>query len=170
MSESSGTSDLPSSNPARDLSMEDILASIRKILSEEQVSSRFIQESEDELLLDNSMLLSVRCAPVSKPNVNVVFSLPKNPVSSELEQKHEEVEQAQYFKGFVEQPDVKLAPELVRDLPQHFEADREVAIGRPGITLEDLVREALEPMLKAWLDRNLPTLVERVVLTKTNHS
>jgi hypothetical protein len=30
-------------------------------------------------------------------------------------------------------------------------------------TLEDLVREMLEPMLKAWLDDNLPNLVERLV-------
>jgi cell pole-organizing protein PopZ len=32
-----------------------------------------------------------------------------------------------------------------------------------GRTLEDLVREMLRPMLKAWLDDNLPSLVERLV-------
>jgi cell pole-organizing protein PopZ len=30
-------------------------------------------------------------------------------------------------------------------------------------TLEDVVRETLHPMLKAWLDENLPGLVERMV-------
>ena len=30
-------------------------------------------------------------------------------------------------------------------------------------TLEDLVREMLRPLLKAWLDDNLPPLVERLV-------
>ncbi len=30
-------------------------------------------------------------------------------------------------------------------------------------TLEDLVREMLRPMLKAWLDENLPSVVERLV-------
>jgi len=30
-------------------------------------------------------------------------------------------------------------------------------------TLEDLVKEMLRPMLKVWLDDNLPTLVERLV-------
>jgi len=30
-------------------------------------------------------------------------------------------------------------------------------------TLEDLVREMLRPMLKTWLDDNLPTMVERLV-------
>jgi cell pole-organizing protein PopZ len=30
-------------------------------------------------------------------------------------------------------------------------------------TLEDLVTEMMKPMLKTWLDDNLPGLVERVV-------
>jgi cell pole-organizing protein PopZ len=30
-------------------------------------------------------------------------------------------------------------------------------------TLEDLVREMLRPMLKSWLDDNLPSIVERLV-------
>lgn len=30
-------------------------------------------------------------------------------------------------------------------------------------TLDDIVREMLRPMLKAWLDDNLPTMVERLV-------
>lgn len=32
-----------------------------------------------------------------------------------------------------------------------------------GRTLDDLVKEMLRPMLKAWLDDNLPTIVERLV-------
>ena len=32
-----------------------------------------------------------------------------------------------------------------------------------GNTLEDLVRELLKPMLKSWLDENLPPIVERMV-------
>ena len=30
-------------------------------------------------------------------------------------------------------------------------------------TLEDLVKEMLRPMLKTWLDDNLPNLVEKIV-------
>jgi uncharacterized protein len=33
-------------------------------------------------------------------------------------------------------------------------------------TLEDLVREMLRPMLKSWLDDNLPSMVERLVRTE----
>jgi cell pole-organizing protein PopZ len=34
---------------------------------------------------------------------------------------------------------------------------------RSGGSVEDLVMEALKPMLKSWLDANLPNIVERIV-------
>jgi cell pole-organizing protein PopZ len=36
-------------------------------------------------------------------------------------------------------------------------------VARSGRTLEEVVREALEPMLRTWLDRNLQEIVERRV-------
>jgi cell pole-organizing protein PopZ len=36
-------------------------------------------------------------------------------------------------------------------------------LGSNARTIEDLVRDMLRPMLKAWLDDNLPTIVERLV-------
>ena len=35
--------------------------------------------------------------------------------------------------------------------------------GYDGITLEDIVRELLNPMLRDWMDQNLPPMVERIV-------
>ena len=32
-----------------------------------------------------------------------------------------------------------------------------------GLTVEELVRETLKPILKDWLDRNLPPMVEDLV-------
>ena len=37
-------------------------------------------------------------------------------------------------------------------------------------TLEDVVRETLRPMLKSWLDENLPSLVERMVEAEIERS
>jgi hypothetical protein len=34
---------------------------------------------------------------------------------------------------------------------------------RNDLTLDGMVREMLRPMLKAWLDDNLPNMVERLV-------
>ena len=36
-------------------------------------------------------------------------------------------------------------------------------MGEGQRTIEDMVREMLRPLLKEWLDSNLPHLVERVV-------
>ncbi len=40
---------------------------------------------------------------------------------------------------------------------------RGMPIGDGAKTLEELVKDLLRPMLKDWLDRNLPSLVERLV-------
>ena len=42
-------------------------------------------------------------------------------------------------------------------------AERQVSLYRGGPTLEDMVRDEMRPILKEWLDSNLPALVERVV-------
>jgi hypothetical protein len=36
-------------------------------------------------------------------------------------------------------------------------------LGNGGKTIEDLVKEMLRPMLKDWIDRSLPPMVERLV-------
>ena len=38
-----------------------------------------------------------------------------------------------------------------------------MAIGAGGKTIEDLVKEMLRPMLKEWIDRSLPPMVEQLV-------
>jgi cell pole-organizing protein PopZ len=51
------------------------------------------------------------------------------------------------------QPAADREPRLSRDLP----------LGAAERTLEDIVRDTLRPLLQAWLDENLPPLVERLV-------
>ena len=44
-----------------------------------------------------------------------------------------------------------------------FNSLAHTVLGNNARTLEDLVKEMLRPMLKGWLDDNLPGLVERIV-------
>jgi uncharacterized protein len=44
-----------------------------------------------------------------------------------------------------------------------FSSLAHTVLGNNARTLEDLVKEMLRPMLKSWLDDNLPGLVERLV-------
>ena len=41
--------------------------------------------------------------------------------------------------------------------------ERDVSVGGAGTTLEDIVAQMMKPMLAAWLDEHLPEIVERVV-------
>jgi uncharacterized protein len=40
---------------------------------------------------------------------------------------------------------------------------RDMAVSTRDVTLEGIVREMLRPLLREWLDRNLPYLIERLV-------
>jgi uncharacterized protein len=42
-------------------------------------------------------------------------------------------------------------------------AERGPAVGAGGRTLEEIVQDALRPLLQAWLDHHLPEIVERLV-------
>ncbi len=44
-----------------------------------------------------------------------------------------------------------------------FNALAQTVLVQNARTLEDLVRDMLRPMLKTWLDDNLPGMVERLV-------
>jgi cell pole-organizing protein PopZ len=47
--------------------------------------------------------------------------------------------------------------------PQNEKRMSDIPLGEGQRTIEDMVREMLRPLLKEWLDSNLPHLVERVV-------
>ncbi len=49
---------------------------------------------------------------------------------------------------------------LVRTLASE---PRSPQVSNGGVTLEDIARDTLRPMIKQWLDAQLPALVERLV-------
>ena len=55
------------------------------------------------------------------------------------------------------------AASSVGELMRTLASERTVPLGRGNITIEDLVREQLRPMLKEWLDAHLPSVVDRLV-------
>jgi cell pole-organizing protein PopZ len=56
-----------------------------------------------------------------------------------------------------------ISPATSAAVDSAFNSLAETVLVQNGRTLEDLVREMLRPMLKAWLDENLPGMVERLV-------
>ncbi len=56
-----------------------------------------------------------------------------------------------------------ISPATSAAVDSAFNSLAQTVLVQNGRTLEDLVREMLRPMLKAWLDDNLPSMVERLV-------
>ncbi|HLI99648.1 MAG TPA: DUF2497 domain-containing protein [Bradyrhizobium sp.] len=60
-------------------------------------------------------------------------------------------------------PQPMLSRSTVSAVESAFNSLAHTVLSNNARTLEDLVKEMLRPMLKSWLDDNLPALVERIV-------
>jgi cell pole-organizing protein PopZ len=63
-------------------------------------------------------------------------------------------------------PQQILSRSTVSAVESAFNSLANTVLSNNARTLEDLVKEMLRPMLKSWLDDNLPGLVERIVKTE----
>src|SRR5262249_40896028 len=145
-----------------DPSMEDILASIRRILSEDEAPvgsapkpAEPTPTEDGVLVLDPAMMVHDPAHEAGRPAPSLAAEPPPPaPLPPQAE---------------LQSPATLVAPEaaaaaassvgsLVRTL-----SERTTQVRTGGPTIEDIVREELRPMLKSWLDANLPALVERLV-------
>jgi cell pole-organizing protein PopZ len=159
--------------------MEDILASIRRILHEEDGKpageAAHAANEPDVLELDHTMMLpdadpptpphvsdippAVPLPPVVAPPVSV--AIPPPPRMPDVPPTL-----AVPFPGQAElvAPEAAAAAAMsVGSLMRTLATERRTAVHRAGPTIEDLVREEIRPILKEWLDTHLPPLVERLV-------
>ena len=58
---------------------------------------------------------------------------------------------------------VQMSSDVLSELARAIMDRREMGLGDKDVTLEGMVREMLRPLLREWLDRNLPYLIERLV-------
>ena len=156
---------------AGDPSMEDILASIRRILSEDEAEPKPAAPADapaesDVVALDASMLVE---APPPAPPPAIRPPEPPPPAMMAPPEPASAPPPRAPAPGTP--PAGLLAPETaaaasssVGSLLRTLATERQqVAVRTGGPTIEDLVREELRPLLKLWLDTNLPPLVERLV-------
>ena len=141
--------------------MEEILASIRRIISEDDGPAA---EAEAEAL----------AAPANEPEP--AFVAAHEPAEDVLELTDrvqppaETVGDLDIFTPPVEAPPVREPEEGLVSAPVAMQAatafgqlSASIQMPAEGRTLEDVVRELLRPMLKAWLDEHLPRIVETQV-------
>jgi cell pole-organizing protein PopZ len=165
----------PAATPdGADPSMEDILASIRRILNEEEApvgtpagagEPADVPEDDDILVLDQSMMVSA-----AEPEARVQPPEPAPP-APHVDAPRQEAAVVVSVPPDLPAPTLELvAPEAaaaaassVSTLMRTLAAGRATQLYSGGPTLEDMVRAELRPLLKEWLDAYLPPMVERLV-------
>lgn len=167
-----------------DPSMEDILASIRRILSEDEPQAAppapapaeaGTAVEDDVLVLDSSM----EVAPGAEPPPVATAPVEDEPDPEPAPVPVARAEPDPFEAAVVPPPatptptpaaSALLAPETaaaaasaVSGLVRTLASERSTQVHAGGPTIEDLVRAELRPLLKDWLDTFLPDLVERLV-------
>ena len=148
----------PEAPQGADPSMEDILASIRRILSEDEAAPAATPADEDVLVLEPSMMRSDLPAPATE---SAAAGPP--PSAPEPPAEDEDEPMPPPGAGLVAPETAAAAAASVAGLVRTLASDRALQVRAGGPTIEDLVRQMLRPLLKDWLDANLPALVERQV-------
>lgn len=184
-----------------DPSMEDILASIRRILSEDDAEAPKaptapVEESHDDsddiFALDSSMLVDEPAPPTQAPPAHAPIPAPATPppvrvvapppvISPPPVMTPPPPRAAEPSPAAMHSPapptdsrdDTSMllgaeaaaaASSSVGSLLRTLANERQqIGVYRGGPTIEDLVREEMRPLLKQWLDANLPPMVERLV-------
>lgn len=163
---------------ANEPSMEEILASIRRIISDDQETVQPAQpEGSVSSPLKNVLdIAELHVSPLLGANEPVLGPWSRDDIPFQdrlseimpLEEEDglEELEDAVPALALVSEPapaEALLSQAATASVSGAFE--RLGASMRPSQpqTVEDLMKEMLRPMLKAWLDDHLPSLVERLV-------
>jgi len=139
--------------------MDDILASIRKILNEDEAASgpaMSPQTPAGPLVLTEDMLVTEPEAPARPelPTIEPPFVGAAPPPLPEP---------AAALPELVAPAAAAAAAASMGQLFRAVTQERGSAVSRGGPTIEDVVREEIRPMLKEWLDNHLPGIVERAV-------
>ena len=158
--------------PSSDPSMEDILASIRDILNEDEK-----QPPQAPLELTEAMLVPTPAPPeampappppqpvtpaaVPLPDIMAIEPLPMMPTPPSLA---EEPQPISTLQALLAPAAAAATAAALGELARVVSGDTAAPVTRSGgASIEDVVREELRPLLKAWLDLHLPGMVEGIV-------
>ena len=131
-------------------SMDEILASIRKIISEDGRSPGTEAGADDDALL---LTRRADDQPDPKTEGTMTETQPHTPPAPDDEWVGDTAA-VQARSAFDKLTDAAHSPVQDPNAP---------GMPAPGRTLEDVVRELLRPMLKEWLDQHLPGIVQERV-------
>ena len=153
-----------SENPSeQEPSIEEILSSIRQIISDDDEEEAVAEEAEEKVVED----------PIRHES-NDVLELTEDDLEDEPESEPMEIDMRDMEEEEQAAPPPRAVPSDIMSSGTQAAAlgsISKLATKMPvnssrsydGVTLEDIVRELLHPMLREWMDDNLPPMVERIV-------
>ncbi|MCZ8149656.1 MAG: DUF2497 domain-containing protein, partial [Roseomonas sp.] len=160
--------------PAGDPQMDDILASIRRILNEDEAQGAAASAGQtpaagEPLELTEAMMVQPGPAAEPAPLVKAPVTPPITPLAAEAPAPAPAPAPAAPV-ALPPGADALIAPavaaattQAIGQLLRAVADERAAPVHRGGPTIEDVVREELRPLLKSWLDQHLPPIVERLV-------
>jgi cell pole-organizing protein PopZ len=147
-------------------SMEEILASIRRIIAEDDPAKPPIDVEMDTLPPSEEGILELTEIAADEPAEIVPEPEPEPyrppPPRPRLPDPPAEDDRDHLVSARPAAASSAAFTEMTNRLRER-RGGGEVFLGNGAITLEEIVRELLKPMLREWLDDNLPPLVERLV-------
>jgi cell pole-organizing protein PopZ len=159
-----------------DPSMEEILASIRKIISDENPPALATPEAEaapQEDVLELTQMVQNDGSVVdikAEPEVVAVNPPAPPPPPVMAAAPPPQLPPVAPSEPLISDPVANSAASALSSLASTVEIERLSAapssatyIGNGGRTLEDMAIELMRPLLKDWLDKNLPAVVDRLV-------
>ena len=161
-----------SEQAAQEPTMEEILASIRRIISEDDAPAEGQAPAAEPA--PEAAPAPAPAAPAESPAL--MDEAPSvQAADEEVLELTEKVEEPVQSIGDIDiAPRAEAAPEPVAAAPEPAPAPTFTAAPTPsftpsgngGMTVEDLVRSMLEPQIKAWAEQNLERLVAEIVREK----
>jgi cell pole-organizing protein PopZ len=158
---------VPNPAPAASNSQDDIdamLAGLDAATSEAEVRPP-LPDGDVFDLTDDMVLPDPPPAPFRtvEPEDDLEFSEAVAASAPRPQQRQPAFEPPPLYESPVAPPPQMLSRSTVSAVESAFNTLANTVLSNNARTLEDLVREMLRPMLKSWLDDNLPGLVERIV-------
>ena len=171
--------DVQDASSTAEPSMEEILASIRRIIADEKepeaaAAPESAEEPSDDVLeltqlvQDDGSISTVTpdepapvFAPEPAPEPIPVMVFNEPPPAPPLVKEEADSLMSDLAESAAASSLAALASTVHTEKRASFAGF--TPLGNAGRTLEDIVMEMMRPMLKEWLDQNLPPVVERLV-------
>jgi cell pole-organizing protein PopZ len=154
--------------PAGDPQMDDILASIRRILNEDEAQGSAAPAGQtpavgEPLELTEAMLVQPGPAAEPAPPAKLPVTPPITPLAAEAPAPAAPVALPPGADALLAPAVAAATTQAIGQLLRAVADERAAPVHRGGPSIEDVVREELRPLLKSWLDQHLPPIVERLV-------